>query len=129
MRLARNPLIHTVAHIILGLPDETEEDVTNVAKWLNRYKVGGVKIHNIVVLRDTALASMYERNIYRPPEKSVLLDFYKIFFQHIKKDIVIHRLTTDASPEYIIAPEYARNKNILLRDIKKVIDKSGSDIP
>ncbi|MGB9600821.1 MAG: TIGR01212 family radical SAM protein [Myxococcota bacterium] len=128
LRLALSHNIHTVAHIILGLLDEGEEDVINIARWLNRYKVDGVKIHNIVVLRDTPLSEMYFDNRFIPPDRSTLLRFYKILFQNLKDDIVIHRLTTDASDEFIIAPDYARHKGLLIREIKRVLDESVSNI-
>ncbi len=113
--------IHTVAHIIVGLMNDTEEDLKNLAGWLFKNSVRGIKVHNIVVLKDTLLAKMYLRGEYIPPSRERLLHLYKIFFENIKQEVVIHRLTTDANREFIIAPDYAIDKNSLLKEIKDLI--------
>jgi len=115
--------IHTVAHIILGLMNDSESDIINLADWLYRHKVSGVKIHNIVVLRDTQLEKMYYNNRFIPPDKERLLELYKLFFENIKGDLVIHRLTTDADKRYIVAPDYAFDKNSLINEIKRLLNK------
>lgn len=124
LRLSENPLIHSVAHIILGLPDETEEDVQNTARWLNQYSVCGVKVHNLVVLRDTPLERLYLDRRYIPPEKERLLKYYDVFFKNLDDRIIIHRLTTDAPKSFIVAPDYAINKNELLSEIKRIIEEA-----
>ncbi len=111
--------VHTVAHIILGLPNDRESDIEKLSIWLGKNGVSGVKIHNIVVLRDTTLADMYKSGQYLPAGKEELISLYRLFFRGLNKEIVIHRLTTDARAEYIIAPDYARDKNLLIRDIKR----------
>src|SRR5262245_59309641 len=46
------------AHVILGLPGETRDDMLATADTLAALRVGGVKIHNLHVVRDTPLAEM-----------------------------------------------------------------------
>lgn len=120
-RRLSNYNVHTVAHIILGLPNDTESDVRCLSVWLKKNSVAGVKIHNIVVLEGTDLAEMYRLNRFMPPDRESLLHLYSVFFNDLDKDIVIHRLITEARPEYIIAPEYAVDRNSLLCDIKRLL--------
>ncbi|MCX7944085.1 MAG: TIGR01212 family radical SAM protein [Deltaproteobacteria bacterium] len=113
--------IHTVAHVIIGLMNDKEDDVKGLAEWISKNEIKGIKVHNIVVLRDTSLEKMYLNGGFVPPEKERLIELYKIFFNNIKSKVVIHRLTTDADKRFIVAPEYAQDKNSLLKDIKLAI--------
>jgi radical SAM superfamily enzyme len=40
----------------------------------------------------------------------------------MRDGMVVHRLNTDVRPEFIVAPDYARDKNALLKRIKSVMD-------
>lgn len=113
--------IHTVAHIILGLINDTEEDIRKLSIWIGDNKIAGVKIHNIVILKGTQLEKMYLSGQYSPPEKESLFNLYRLFFQNLRSNIVVHRLTTDVAKKYIVAPDYASDKNYLMQEIKNII--------
>ncbi|MCX7958069.1 MAG: hypothetical protein N3B13_03400, partial [Deltaproteobacteria bacterium] len=113
---------HTVAHIIIGLMNDGEDDLRKLALWLSEKNVSGVKIHNIVVLRDTVLGDRFFQGEFSPPSRERLLELYRIFFESIRHNIVVHRLITDADKRFIIAPEYALDKNSLIRDVRKVTE-------
>ncbi len=49
------------AHVILGLPGESWEDMLATADTLARLPVGAVKIHNLYVVKNTPLEEMYRR--------------------------------------------------------------------
>ena len=51
--------IPVCAHVILGLPGESMEDMLDTARFLARHGVQAVKIHLLYVIRGTALAQMY----------------------------------------------------------------------
>jgi radical SAM protein (TIGR01212 family) len=114
--------VHTVAHIILGLPNDSDEDVVRMGRWLSQNDIKGVKIHNIVVLRGTPLFDMYNNKRFEPPSLEGLLRKYRLLFDNMRDGMVVHRLNTDVRPEFIVAPDYARDKNALLKRIKSVMD-------
>ena len=48
--------IDIVAHIMVGLPNETKKDIKNTIKFLNNHKIQGIKIHSTYVVKNTILA-------------------------------------------------------------------------
>ena len=48
--------IDIVAHIMVGLPNETKKDIENTVKFLNNHKIQGIKIHSTYVVKNTILA-------------------------------------------------------------------------
>ncbi len=52
--------INLCVHIIIGLPDESEEDVLKTAKTLAGLPINGIKIHSLLALEGTALGEMYK---------------------------------------------------------------------
>src|SRR5262249_23568556 len=49
------------AHVILGLPGESDDDMLATADALAALPVQAVKIHNLHVVRGTPMEAMYER--------------------------------------------------------------------
>ena len=73
--------IFVVAYIINGLPYETKEDMLNTIRFLNSLDIDAVKIHMLHILKDTKLASMYEKqnfHILTKKEYKMLLVSLKI---------------------------------------------------
>ena len=56
VRLLRKHGIDIIVHIIIGLPNETEEDILNTVRFVSAHDVQGVKLQLMHVLRSTRLA-------------------------------------------------------------------------
>ena len=59
-RIGSGP-IRICAHIILGLPGESREEMMETARALAELPIQGIKIHNLLALKGTALGSLYEQ--------------------------------------------------------------------
>ena len=53
--------INVVVHIINGLPYETKEMMLETIKYLSKLDIQGIKIHMLFILKNTELASLYEK--------------------------------------------------------------------
>ena len=73
--------LHVAAHVILGLPGEEAGDFRGTADALRRLPISGVKIHNLHVIRGTALAEEWARGAVRVWDEhayaEVLMDFLR----------------------------------------------------
>ena len=58
---ARKRGLHVGAHLILGLPGETHEQMTETAREMARLGVHALKLHNLYVVRDTPLAALWKQ--------------------------------------------------------------------
>ncbi len=120
VRILQSYGIPTVVHLIIGLPGEDDRDIAETVDYLAAYKIWGIKIHGIYVMRDTKLALMYERGEYAPPTEDEYLNRVIYVLTHTPKERIIHRLTGDCPENMLIAPMWNRDKNAL---IKKIQDK------
>ena len=124
-------LIHSygfdlTAHVILGLPNEIDEDLLHLAEYLNSSKITGVKIHQLMVLKNTKLEKLYEED--RAPEILTDIEYFRrlgILVSYLKKDIVIHRLYADAPKKDLIAPLWCLNKTGLQDRIFRYFTENG----
>lgn len=118
--------IKICAHVILGLPGETKEDMIETAKVLSALNIDGVKIHSAHVLKYTQLAEMYARGEYQVLELPEYLDIVCDFLEHLSPQIIIHRLVGDAPRERYIAPEWCMQKSGALRQIEAELERRNS---
>ena len=113
--------IKTVAHIILGLPDETYEDMENSVKFVCGNGIWGIKIHLLHVLRGAGLASEYEKGRFICMEEDEYLGCVCRLLKIIPSGVVIHRLTGDGDKRKLIAPMWSANKKEVLNSLAKML--------
>lgn len=114
------------AHVILGLPGESRDDMLATADALAALPVHAIKIHNLHVVKDTPLEKMYERGEVRMFERDEYVQVVCDFLEHLRPDMVIHRLSGDAPPDYLVAPLWCLDKPPLLRAIHNELERRDS---
>jgi radical SAM protein (TIGR01212 family) len=110
VRITKQFGILVAAHVILGLPGETKEDMTETAKTLSGLKIDGIKIHVLHVLKGSALEKTYNDGNLKLLRQDEYVDLVCEFLRHLPKDIIVQRLTGQGSKEDHIAPEWALDK-------------------
>ncbi|MDD5680630.1 MAG: TIGR01212 family radical SAM protein [Candidatus Omnitrophica bacterium] len=111
------------AHVILGLPGETREDMLETAEKIADLPVSGIKLHVLHVLKGTKLEKYYNRG------KVDLLTFNEYintacdFLEVTNPGCVIFRLVSDANPDFLIAPKWINRKSEVINAIKKEFEK------
>lgn len=117
--------IEVVAHIILGLPTETHEDMLETARYLATLPLQGVKIHMLHVLDNSPLGKIYEQK----PFPLLTEDEYVFLVGEILKILpnhfVIHRLTGDGDQKHLIAPLWTIRKTNVLNHINKYLKENN----
>jgi uncharacterized protein len=113
-------------HVILGLPGETPADMLATADALAALPVQGVKIHNLHVVKSTPLEKMFQAGEVRMLELPEYVQIVCDFLERLPPSLVIHRLNGDAPPEYLVAPEWCRDKPALLAAIHAELERRDS---
>ena len=116
--------IPVVAHMIIGLPDESEAEALATAEHLAKKALFGVKIHSIYVMRGTALADMYVRGEYAPPSLDEYAQTAAKALAVLPPDTVIHRLTGDCPRDMLIAPDWNADKHGIIEKIKEYMQEN-----
>ena len=115
--------IEVVVHIINGLPYENEEMMLETVKYLNKLKIDGIKIHMLNIVKDTALAKMYEKEKFHILSKDEYINIVIKQLELLREEIVIHRITSDPDKDTLIEPTWLLKKFCLLNDIDKEMKK------
>ncbi len=116
--------IEVVVHIINGLPHETEAMMIETVQFLNTLDIQGIKIHMLHITSDAPLGQMYLKN---PWPLLTLEDYVNVTAKqltHLKKDIVIHRLTGDGMRDVLIAPLWTLKKWEVLNALDDVLESN-----
>lgn len=110
-----------VTHVILGLPNETEQMMYETVSYVGRV-TDGIKLHLLHVIDGTDLADEYRRGAF---ETLTLEEYARILCRCIEllpPDTVIHRLTGDGAKRSLIAPLWSADKKRVLNYINKRLD-------
>ena len=118
--------IRVGAHVILGLPGETAEDMIATAREISRLPVSGVKLHVLHVLRDTELEEMYLRREVALMGRGEYVSAVCDFLENLKPDRVVLRLVSDARKEFLVAPEWINDKLSVIDEIRAEFAARGT---
>jgi hypothetical protein len=113
------------AHVILGLPGESRDDMLATADALAGLPVEGVKVHNLYVVKGTPLEEMYRAGEVAMLTLEEYVPLVCDFLERLSPDQVIHRLSGDAPPGYFVAPAWSLDKPALLRAIDAELTRRG----
>ena len=113
--------IDVIAHIMVGLPNETKEDIQNTVQFVNDHNIQGLKIHSCYIVKDTKLEEMYLEHKYKPIELDDYLNICAYILTHISKDIVIHRVSGDAPKNLLVAPKWNKHKKWIINGLDKLM--------
>ena len=117
--------IDVIVHVMIGLPNESHNDIINLVNFLNNINYQGIKIHSTYVLKNTILAKMYENNTYEPISFEDYFNEVIYILTHIKEDIVIHRISGDPPKESLLAPLWTTHKKWVLNGVDKYLKENN----
>ncbi len=114
------------AHVILGLPGETAEDMRKTADFVAGSGVEGVKIHLLYVVRGTGMEGLLASGEYRCLTRDEYADAVCDFLERLPETTVIQRLTGDPHPGELVAPEWCMDKAGTLAAIRARLREQGA---
>lgn len=117
--------IDVVAHVMVGLPDETHDDIIKTISFINSLNIKGIKIHSTYVAKGTKLEEKFLSGSYHPLSLDEYLNELEFIITHLRKDIVIHRISGDAPKELLVAPEWNKNKKLILNGLTKRLNEKN----
>ncbi len=118
--------INIVVHIINGLPYETKEMMLNTVKYLDNLNITGVKIHSLMIIKDTLLEKVYLKDKFSLLSLEEHVDITCDQIELLNRNIIIHRLSADCSKEDLIAPLWLLKKLVVMNEIDKEMRKRDS---
>jgi len=118
--------IRVGAHLILGFPTETRSEMLAMADELSTLPIEFLKIHQLQVVRDTALAKLYLSKPFPTFGYQEYIEMLADFIERLDPRIVLQRLFAAAPDDILIAPIWNRTRNEFLNDLDAYLESCGS---
>jgi hypothetical protein len=113
--------IDIVTHIMIGLPNETFDDLKNTVEFINKHNIQGLKIHSTYVIENTKLATLYKNGEYEPITLDYYLESASYVLTHINSKIIIHKISGDAPKDLLLAPDWNSHKKWIMNGLDKYL--------
>jgi radical SAM protein (TIGR01212 family) len=110
------------AHVIIGFPTETKEEMLSMADEVSHIPIDFLKIHQLQVIKDTPLEIIYRERPFHVFEYEEYLEFVTEFIERLSSRIVLQRLFATAPDNILIAPRWGKSRQEILRDIEKRLE-------
>ncbi|MGD9635059.1 MAG: TIGR01212 family radical SAM protein [Pirellulales bacterium] len=98
------------AHIMLGLPGESHDDMLATAREVGRLGLDAVKIHNLYCVKGTPLADQVARGEVRLMERAEYVRTLVDFIELLPPTMFVDRISGDAPPDYFVGPSWCLDK-------------------
>lgn len=118
--------IPVIAHVILGLPDETKEMMLETVSHVSTLPVAGIKLQLLHILKGTKLASEYEAEPFSLFTLEEYCDFVIDCLEILPPNMVVHRLTGDGPRKLLIAPLWSTDKKRVLNTINRELKERNT---
>lgn len=112
--------INTVVHLIIGLPNESREEMLESVEYACKSGADGIKLQLLHILKGTDLADDYFSGKFETLSMEEYLSIIKDCVEIIPKNVVIHRLTGDGPKKDLIAPLWSADKKSVLNALNKL---------
>lgn len=123
MERSRGRGFEICAHLILGLPGESRDDMLATAHEMARLRLDAVKIHNLYAVKRTPLADQVARGevtlMERDDYVSALVDVLEI----LPPEIIVERISGDAPADYFIGPTWCLDKPGILLALRHELER------
>ena len=110
--------IDIVAHIMVGLPNETINDIKDTVNFINNHNIAGIKIHSTYIVKDTILANMYKNHEYKPLDIDDYVETLIDILTHLNPNLIIHRIVGDSPKDILIAPEWNKHTLFVIHEFE-----------
>ena len=113
--------IRVGAHIILGLPGETNDQLIKQAGVLSALPLTTLKLHQLQLIKGTRMAHEFEMqpedfHLYSADE---YIDLVIDYVEHLRPDIVLERFVSQSPKELLIAPDWGLKNHEFTDKVKK----------
>jgi radical SAM protein (TIGR01212 family) len=103
------------AHVILGIPGESRDDMLATANELARLGIDAVKIHNLYAVRKTPLGEQYARGEIELMEFDEYIEVLADVLERLPPSTIVERVSGDAPDDYFLGPVWCVERKPAVR--------------
>ncbi|MGN1253382.1 MAG: TIGR01212 family radical SAM protein [Prevotella sp.] len=98
--------IYTCAHIILGLPGESREEMLHQADIVSSLPIDVLKLHQLQIIMGTSMAREYEQHPFHTFSLEEYVDLLADYLPRLRPDIALERFVSESPSRLLIAPRW-----------------------
>ena len=121
--ISRN--IAVVTHLILGLPEETNDMMLESVEYVCRKKIFGIKLHMFNLVKGSQMEKLYPDYVSFD-EINDYIDLVIAAIEIVPPEITLHRISGDAPRATLILPEWSYQKRTILNGIHKAMHERNT---
>jgi len=110
--------VRICTHLMLGLPGEGPPEVNQTAEQLALSGIDEVKLHPVLILRNTKLESLYQQKTFQALSLREYATMAVDVIERLPARMVIQRLTAEAPESMLVAPAWSHKKSAVINAIK-----------
>jgi uncharacterized protein len=114
------------AHVMLGLPGESKQDMLQSALELARQKIDAVKIHNLYCVKKTPLEKQVESGEVELMNRDDYIDVLIDFLELLPPSTIVERISGEAPPDYFVGPSWCLDKPAVLNALQSEMKNRDS---
>ena len=117
--------IYTGAHLILGLPGESRDEILHHADVLSRLPITTLKLHQLQLIKNTRMAKEFKEDtsdfhLYTADE---YIELVIDFIERLNPSIVVERFVSQSPKELLIAPDWGLKNFEFTAKVNKRIEE------
>ena len=107
-QIANGRGIHLGGHLILGLPQETREDMLDHANKISKLSINTLKIHHLQIVKHTMMAYQFKHtpDMFTFMTLQDYIDLVVDFLEILRPDIILERFFSESPSNMLIHPKY-----------------------
>lgn len=113
-------------HVIIGIPGESWKDIMEIANSISKMDIQGIKIHHLHVIEGTELEKVYNNHDLSLQTYEKYISTLADFLERVRKDIVIHRISSDRDEKSLVAPKWGLHKGTVQKGLDDEFLKRGT---
>lgn len=121
--------ILTGGHVILGLPEESHDDMVSQAEILSGLPLSTLKIHQLQLIRGTRMAHEYAgrpEDFHLFTDVDEYIDLVIDYVEHLRPDLVVERFVSQSPKDLLIAPDWGLKNYEFVARLQKRMKERGA---
>lgn len=113
--------IELCAHVMLGLPGEGDDAPERLGRHLAALPVRSIKIHNLHIMRHTALERPFLRGALADLGRHRYAAMVARLIRHLRPDQYLQRVIADAPDDILLSAPWCHDKQGFLTDLRNLL--------
>ncbi|MBO4642799.1 MAG: TIGR01212 family radical SAM protein [Bacteroidaceae bacterium] len=120
--------IRVGGHVILGFPWETRDELMRQADEIAQLPLTTLKLHQLQIVRGTALAQEYEQHPWPIPTAEDYIRLVLDYIDRLPQTLVLERFVSQCPPDLLVAPNWGLKNHEFANLIRNLIDEREKDV-